>query len=57
MAEAEGASHMAPVEVDKKVEVELDVEYKMIHPLYLRTSTAFTYVTRLGRSVLKIGIT
>ena len=48
---------MAPVEVDKKVEVELDVEYKMIHPLYLRTSTAFTYVTRLGRSVLKIGRT
>ena len=48
---------MAPVEVDKKVEVDLDVEYKMIHPLYLRPSTAFTYVTGIRRSVLKIGRT
>ena len=48
---------MAPVEVDKKVEVDVDMEGKTIHPLHLRPSTALTYVTRLGMSVLKIGRT
>ena len=57
MAEAESASREAPVDVAEKVEVELDVEYNTIHPLHLRPSAALTYVTRLGRSVLKIGIT
>ena len=46
---------MALVEVAEKVDVDLNVDDKTIHPLYLRPSTALTYVTPLGRSVLKIG--
>ena len=56
-AEVEGDSRVALVEVAEKVDVDLNVDDKTIHPLYLRPSTALTYVTQLGRSVLKIGRT